>query len=90
MPRQDPATLRVVMLSWAWPGPNVPGERREIVAYTHVNSKGQTYYLHGKEVVLKNGWQQRIHYFAREVRPAARIAQFGTLSIACFRLGQLV
>ncbi|MAE28567.1 MAG: hypothetical protein CMJ87_06235 [Planctomycetes bacterium] len=40
------------------------------MAYIQVNSKGQTYYLHGKDVVLKNGRQQRIFYFAREVRPA--------------------
>ncbi len=36
------------------------------MAYAHKNSKGQTYYLHGKEVALRNGRQQRIFYFARE------------------------
>jgi hypothetical protein len=34
--------------------------------YTHRNSKGQTYYLHGKDVTLQNGRRQRIYYFARE------------------------
>jgi hypothetical protein len=34
--------------------------------YSHKNSKGQTYYLHGKEVTLQGGRKQRIHYFARE------------------------
>jgi hypothetical protein len=33
--------------------------------YRYQNSKGQTYYLHGKEVTLQNGRQQRIFYFAR-------------------------
>ena len=36
------------------------------VSYT--NKKGQTYYLHTKEVTLKNGRIQRIYYFARDVR----------------------
>ncbi|HEU5315848.1 MAG TPA: hypothetical protein VFX49_07025 [Chloroflexota bacterium] len=34
--------------------------------YTHTNAKGQTYYLHGKDVTLQNGRRQRIYYFARE------------------------
>ena len=36
------------------------------MAYAHRNKKGQTYYLHGKEVTLQNGRKQRISYFARE------------------------
>ncbi|HSW89926.1 MAG TPA: hypothetical protein VLH19_03580 [Patescibacteria group bacterium] len=32
------------------------------------NSKGQTYYLHTREVTLKNGRKQRIYYFARDER----------------------
>jgi hypothetical protein len=35
------------------------------VPYTHKNSKGDTYYLHAKDVTLRNGRQQRIFYFAR-------------------------
>ena len=34
--------------------------------YSQKNSKGQTYYLHGKEVTLQGGRKQKIHYFARE------------------------
>lgn len=37
-------------------------------AYAYTNSKGQTYYLHSKDVTLKNGRQQRIYFFARDVR----------------------
>jgi hypothetical protein len=36
--------------------------------YSYQNSKGQTYYLHGKDVTLQGGRQQRIHYFAREAK----------------------
>lgn len=41
------------------------------MAYSHTNSKGQTYYLHGKVVTLKGGRQQQIYYFAKEVKPGA-------------------
>lgn len=35
------------------------------MAFTHKNSKGDTYYLHAKDVTLRNGRKQRIFYFAR-------------------------
>jgi hypothetical protein len=38
-------------------------------AYSYVNKKGQTYYLHTKDVTLKNGRKQTIFFFAREVKP---------------------
>jgi len=38
------------------------------MAYSHTNSKGQTYFLHTKDVTLRGGRQQRIFYFAREVK----------------------
>jgi len=38
------------------------------MAYSYTNSKGQTYYLHKKDVTLKNGRQQTIYFFARDVR----------------------
>jgi hypothetical protein len=37
--------------------------------YAHQNSKGQTYYLHGKEVTLQNGRKQQIYFFAKEPKP---------------------
>ena len=37
-------------------------------AFSFVNSKGVTYYLHCKDVKLKNGREQRIYYFARDQR----------------------
>ena len=43
---------------------------RPTMPFTHTNKKGQKYILHGKDVTLKGGRTQRIHYFAREARPA--------------------
>ncbi len=37
-------------------------------AFSYTNSKGQVYYLHAKDVTLKNGRVQRIFFFARDVR----------------------
>ena len=39
-----------------------------MAAFSYTNAKGQTYYLHTKEVTLKNGRVQRIYFFARDVR----------------------
>ena len=39
------------------------------MAYTHTNSKGVTYHLHSKMVTLRGGKEQRIFYFAKDVRP---------------------
>ncbi|HJN93109.1 MAG TPA: hypothetical protein QGF05_10360 [Dehalococcoidia bacterium] len=36
------------------------------MSYSTINSRGQTYYLHGKDVVLKNGREQRIYFFAKQ------------------------
>ena len=41
------------------------------MAYSHTNSKGQTYYLHSKDVTLRGGRQQTIYYFAKEVKDGA-------------------
>ncbi|MEX0748887.1 MAG: hypothetical protein WD467_02685 [Candidatus Saccharimonadales bacterium] len=43
------------------------------MAYSHVNSKGVTYYLHSKDVTLRGGRQQRIYYFAKEAKPGESI-----------------
>lgn len=50
------------------------------MAYAYTNSKGQTYYLHSKDVVLRGGRNQTIYYFAREEKagtldaiPAGRV-----------------
>ena len=38
------------------------------MAYEFTNSKGTKYYLHFKDVNLKGGRQQRIYFFARDIR----------------------
>ncbi|MFH2118556.1 MAG: hypothetical protein ABII10_02380 [Candidatus Paceibacterota bacterium] len=43
-------------------------------AYSYTNSKGQMYYLHTREVTLKNGRVQRIYFFARDIRDGALAA----------------
>ena len=51
-------------------GPHPPAGREDAegatpMPYRYENSRGQTYYLHGKEVTLQNGRTQQIYYFAR-------------------------
>ena len=42
------------------------------MAYSHVNSRGQTYYLHSKDVQLRgSGRTQTIYYFAKEIKSGA-------------------
>ncbi len=43
-------------------------------AYGYTNKKGQTYYLHTREVTLKNGRKQTIFFFARDVREKMALA----------------
>jgi len=38
------------------------------MAYSYTNKKGDTYYLHSKDVTLRGGRKQTIYFFAREVR----------------------
>ncbi len=38
------------------------------MAFEFINSKGVKYYLHYKDVNLKGGRQQRIYFFARDIR----------------------
>lgn len=35
------------------------------MSFSHTNSRGNTYYLHGKNVTLKGGRKQMIYYFAK-------------------------
>jgi hypothetical protein len=38
------------------------------MAYAHTNTKGVTYYLHGRETTLKSGKKQKIYFFSKEVK----------------------
>ncbi|MBU2595677.1 hypothetical protein KJ713_02520 [Patescibacteria group bacterium] len=41
------------------------------MAYSKTNSKGQTYYLHSKDVILRGGRPQTIYFFGKEVKDGA-------------------
>lgn len=41
------------------------------MSFSTKNSKGQTYFLHAKDVTLRGGRQQRLFYFAREATTGA-------------------
>jgi hypothetical protein len=41
------------------------------MAYKHTNSKGVTYFLNSKDVVLRGGKKQTIYYFSKDERPEA-------------------
>jgi hypothetical protein len=46
-------------------------EGEEKMAYKHTNSKGVTYFLNSKAVVLRGGKEQTIYYFSKDERPEA-------------------
>ena len=39
-----------------------------MAAFSYTNAKGQKYFLHAKDITLKNGKKQRIFFFARDER----------------------
>ena len=41
------------------------------MAYAYTNSKDRTYFLHSRVTKLKNGREQRIFFFAKEVKDGA-------------------
>lgn len=45
--------------------------RKGKMAYSFKNSKDKTYFLHKRETTLKNGRQQTIYFFAKEVKDGA-------------------
>lgn len=41
------------------------------MAFSKTNSKGQTYYLHSKDVILRGGRPQTIYFFGKEEKEGA-------------------
>ncbi len=41
------------------------------MAYSCINARGQIYYLHSREVTLRNHRSQRIFFFAKTIREGA-------------------
>jgi len=50
---------------------NVKREKVQAMAYKHTNSKGVTYFLNSKDVVLRGGKEQTIYYFSKDERAEA-------------------
>jgi len=46
--------------------------------YTHTNSKGKQYILHGKDVTLRNGRQQRLYFFGGTAKPGETLDEVPT------------
>ena len=44
------------------------------MAYKHTNSKGVTYFLNSKAVVLRGGKEQTIYYFSKDERAETGLA----------------
>lgn len=61
--------LTRVILSAYVRGTNSVRRSYWIMAYSHTNSKGVTYYLNTKMVTLRGGKEQRIYYFSKDERP---------------------
>jgi len=40
------------------------------MAFNYRNRKGQTYYLHGRKVQMRNHREQQIYYFAKDAADA--------------------
>jgi hypothetical protein len=43
------------------------------MAYSYTNSKGNTYYLHSREVNLKGGKKVQIYWFAKKEDPSRAV-----------------
>ncbi len=41
------------------------------MAFTYTNSRGQSYILHSKDTMLKNGQQRTLYFFAKEDKGTA-------------------
>ncbi len=43
------------------------------MAFSKVNSKGTTYYLHANERTTKGGKKYKMYFFARDIRPGKEV-----------------
>ena len=48
------------------------------MAFSYTNSKGHTYFLHSKDTVLRNGAQQTLYFFAKDVRDEGALDEVPT------------
>lgn len=50
-------------------------------AYQHVNSRGVTYFLNCKDVVLRGGHERVIYFFSKDERPDTGCALPGGMEV---------
>ncbi len=60
------------------------------MAFSYTNSKGKTYFLHGKTSPTKSGGTRTLYYFAKEVKEDALDAVPAGYEVAETKTGLLV
>lgn len=60
------------------------------MAYSHTNSKGVTYYLHGRSTVTSTGKTQTLYFFSKEIKEGALDAVPAGYQVAETKTGLLV
>jgi hypothetical protein len=51
--------------------PSGKKQKEKKMAYSHMNSKGVTYYLHSRKTILRNGREQTLYFFAKTIKEGA-------------------
>ena len=61
------------------------------MAYTHTNSKGNTYYLHTKKSMTSTGKERTLFYFSKELKPDEALNEVPAgYTVAEMKTGMLV
>jgi hypothetical protein len=61
------------------------------MAYSHTNSKGNTYYLHTKKSTTSTGKERTLFYFSKELKPAEALNEVPAgYAVAEMKTGMLV
>ena len=61
------------------------------MAYSHTNSKGNTYYLHTKKSMTSTGKERTLFYFSKELKPEEALDAVPTgYEVAEMKTGMLV
>jgi hypothetical protein len=61
------------------------------MAYSHTNSKGNTYYLHTKKSMTSTGKERTLFYFSKEVKPDEALNEVPAgYTVAEMKTGMLV
>lgn len=61
------------------------------MAYSHTNSKGNTYYLHTKKSLTSTGKERTLFYFSKELKPDEALNEVPAgYTVAEMKTGMLV